>query len=366
MNMAGIGHNRPPGFIPSKRWIRAYSDYVDHPLVGHGQQVRPRGGWGDKRRTKSRYEAWEDLQFLARYKAGMVEVNGREEWLEVGQLFGAVSFLEERWNWSTKSIRNWLRKLEEEGLIVRSQPSENPMGKLNGELKGELGGKLEGEQKGEQKGKLNRPSEKIAPTIITLCNYSVIQGIEDLITVYVETQKGQTNGQTEGQAQGQAEGQTKGQTKGQQIHTDIHTGLDNRDDSRVRAKTREKDPDPFDLNPWRKSESVQRAPDGTLTLANGKRAEWLKQFEDDADLDLSLKQIADKIQPNSIKTIEVQVEAQLARIIQDRRDKDRRYQRAVDNGSKQRTITRNAPEKGMSIDERLRLERERKAQETQR
>lgn len=62
---------------------------------------------------------------------------------------------------------------------------------------------------------------------------------------------------------------------------------------------------------------------GKLKLHNGNRADWLARFDGDAEsLDLALIQAANYVQPNSLaKPLEVQVNAQLARIANDHRQR---------------------------------------------
>jgi len=66
---------------------------------------------------------------------------------------------------------------------------------------------------------------------------------------------------------------------------------------------------------------------GAVVLVNGTRAEWLARFGGDAEgLDLALIQVAGQIQPNSRShSIEQQANRHLAKIVQERRDRDRRY-----------------------------------------
>lgn len=70
---------------------------------------------------------------------------------------------------------------------------------------------------------------------------------------------------------------------------------------------------------------------GHLQLNNGTRQRWLDQFDGDVQrLDLALIEIAGQIQPNSGRPISVQVESLLARKAGDKRDRDRRYAKAVE------------------------------------
>jgi hypothetical protein len=77
------------------------------------------------------------------------------------------------------------------------------------------------------------------------------------------------------------------------------------------------------------SESVSFT-NGKLTLLNGTRQRWLDEFGgDEKRLDLALIQIAPVIQPNSRRPLPAQVEAQLARIASEKRDRDTRYAQAA-------------------------------------
>jgi len=69
-----------------------------------------------------------------------------------------------------------------------------------------------------------------------------------------------------------------------------------------------------------------RFSNGKIELFNGMRAYWLERFEGDSErLELGLIQAAGFVQPNSVKPLEAQVSAQLARQCSDKRDRDKRY-----------------------------------------
>jgi len=69
-----------------------------------------------------------------------------------------------------------------------------------------------------------------------------------------------------------------------------------------------------------------------VVLLDGARTFWLDQFGGNgSDLDLALMQAAGEIRPNSrTHPLEAQVSRVLARIVQERRDRDRRYQAATE------------------------------------
>jgi hypothetical protein len=170
MTTAKIGHNNPPpddedATLDRDGWVAIARAMRDHWLVGFGQRVEP---CDDDRGSFSRTEAWLDLIMECRYAAGTVNNNGRKMRLERGQLLGAVSWLANRWNWTPKTVRGFLDRLEEEGMILRFAPSADDV--------------LSGHQKGRHKGKLS--------TVLTVSKYSLYQ-LGDRV-------KGQDAGQVEG------------------------------------------------------------------------------------------------------------------------------------------------------------------------
>ena len=70
---------------------------------------------------------------------------------------------------------------------------------------------------------------------------------------------------------------------------------------------------------------------GWIVLRDGEHAYWLAEFgRDHARLELALTQAANYIQPNSRKSLLVQVRAQLARQLADKKDRDGRHTKAVE------------------------------------
>lgn len=173
--MSQIGDNGGPefdwrdygGFIVEAR------DSRDHAIIGYGKQVKP----CDPERgfCFSVNEAWRDLLHECRFRDGYVMNGGRKMLIERGSLVGAVSWLANRWNWTPKTVRGFLEKLENDGMIERVQP---------------------GLEQGQQKGKQAQ--------VLRVCNYSLFNPERD----------------TEGQAKGPAEGKqgaSKGQAEGNNI-----------------------------------------------------------------------------------------------------------------------------------------------------
>lgn len=113
-----IGHNGgPPMIRGNDGWIAISRAIRTHWLVGFGQPVTPMDG---TRGAHSRSEAFIDLLMECRYEAGTVSNGGRKMTLQPGQVVGAISWLASRWNWTPKTVRLWLDKLQQDGMIERA------------------------------------------------------------------------------------------------------------------------------------------------------------------------------------------------------------------------------------------------------
>lgn len=178
--MAGIGHNRPPPedeleLVRPGDWIALSRKVREHPIVGLGNPVKPAD---PKHGSHSRFEAWFDLLCLAQWRPSKIDNKGQVMTLEVGQLMGARKFLADRWNWTEKTVRGYLDRLEAEGMISRGA---------------EVGTKTvqhEGQQSGQHEG---RQKSNLC-NVITISNYSRYQMLEDEIVRYVEASKRATRG----------------------------------------------------------------------------------------------------------------------------------------------------------------------------
>ena len=88
-------------------FIRVPKDLFDDPL------------WNNRKFTKK--EAYLDLYFLAHdspnNKGAIVEINGYMVKVEVGEVPKGLRFYTNRWNWSTKKVSNFFKRLEELGYI---------------------------------------------------------------------------------------------------------------------------------------------------------------------------------------------------------------------------------------------------------
>lgn len=195
--MAGIGHNRPP----AQGYILIFRTLLDHPVVGAGKPVKPAK---PSKPTYSRLEAWLDLLMMAVYDDKTVQMNGFKFDLKRGENVCATSYLSARWNWSEKSIRGFLSRLQKHEMITKK-----------------------GAPKGQAKGK--------RPNHLSICNYLEYQDGAQYMDIEKGKQKGKQVGKQGGgqegeltrckytqnmfpdDRQGQAEGQAKGQAKGQHL-----------------------------------------------------------------------------------------------------------------------------------------------------
>lgn len=161
-------------------WIAIARDIRFHSLVGFGKPVPP---CDESKGSYSRGEAWMDLMMECRFKDGVVNNNGRTMNLRRGQLLGANLWLAQRWNWTPKTVRVWLEKLDDEGMISFKNdetipgPSEISTGSKQGRSKGRLA------------------------NVITICNFNIFQ--------MAHKKEGQVEGQDKGRLRagwGQVEG----------------------------------------------------------------------------------------------------------------------------------------------------------------
>ena len=95
-------------------------------------------------------------------------------------------------------------------------------------------------------------------------------------------------------------------------------------------------PEPKSMDLYVEGEDRVRFAQGRLELCSDLRKFWLDQFEgDEKRLDLALIEVAGRVQRHGHRPLEAQVSSQLARIVADKRDRDRRYEQArASNGSK--------------------------------
>jgi hypothetical protein len=97
-------------------WISVERAMRTHAIVGFGKPVP---GVDKHRGSFSRAEAWIDMIMMAQHKVTTWINKGRKTELQIGQFPGAYAFLAERWNWSVKTVRNFLERLFDEGMLEK-------------------------------------------------------------------------------------------------------------------------------------------------------------------------------------------------------------------------------------------------------
>lgn len=282
------GHNFEGGWIRIQRGLR------DHPVVGFGGHVGARGG--RKPRSYSRCEAWLDLLMSAAYDVSSIDIKNNLIELEPGQLVGARGYLADKWGWSEQNVRTFLKRLVTEGMLKINQPSTSK----------------------------TPPKNNHAPNIITVCNFSKYQIIEHEITDYVEGVKdSKTNQQV-----------TSNQPATN--HNITNKQINNINNARAReAAPKNQDQSWAEIIANERGETPQATgvslQGETVVLMNGTRQKWIELFGDDEKrLDLALLEISAELQPNSGKSLHIDVESRLAKRAAWKRDGDKRYQRRTE------------------------------------
>jgi hypothetical protein len=129
---AGRADGAPANVAPfptrANNWFAVARTTFEHPIVGAGQPVRPAD---PTRGAYAKMEAWVDLTGLARHSLCRVSNKGTVIILQRGQLMASRSFLAKRWNWTEKTVRVFLHRLERDGMIKRATGQERGQQKAN-------------------------------------------------------------------------------------------------------------------------------------------------------------------------------------------------------------------------------------------
>ena len=80
------------------------------------RQIEDHWLWTDK--PFSRGQAWIDLILMASYQDRTVVIKGKTIKIKRGQLLRSLDFLSERWGWSKKKIRSYVKALEGHAMVT--------------------------------------------------------------------------------------------------------------------------------------------------------------------------------------------------------------------------------------------------------
>lgn len=96
--------------MSNEGWVKIYRSLSDHWL------------WEDKPFSKG--QAWIDLLLLVNHSEKKTMIDGRLETVSVGQTITSTRKLCDRWGWSNTKVRNFLKMLENESMIIVKSDSK--------------------------------------------------------------------------------------------------------------------------------------------------------------------------------------------------------------------------------------------------
>ena len=155
-----------------------------------------------ERRKLSKFEAWIDLLQLVSYKKTNSQMIGGTlcKW-DRGQYPVSISFLCDRWNWTEKPVRNYLKVLEKDNMISLERSSKWTMLTICNYEVYQSEGQSNGQSKGNQepiikeykelkeeyrkiiikwiKYRIEKKSPLTDSSILTLCKKATANTIED-------------------------------------------------------------------------------------------------------------------------------------------------------------------------------------------
>lgn len=171
MSTFPVRHNGGPPIADDSGWVAISRASRTHPVVGWHLFVQPADAG---RGALQPALAWQDLIMECRYADGTVNNNGRVMLLRRGQMLGATAWLANRWNWSIKTVRGFLERLETHGMIRRFEGEHAPQCDENGTKNDvqlgrlpDLNGNQLGRSEGRSKGRLSNT--------LSICNYDDYQ-----------------------------------------------------------------------------------------------------------------------------------------------------------------------------------------------
>lgn len=120
MMHATIGDNSTS--IRNNDWIAVYRNLRTHPIIGFLNS----DGTRRKNAQVCQSMAWIDLCMEANWKDRHENNNGQLVLVERGQLQGGRKWLADRWGWTENQVRWFLKKLQDEGMIMVNRPKITP------------------------------------------------------------------------------------------------------------------------------------------------------------------------------------------------------------------------------------------------
>ena len=114
--------------IRANNWFAVSRALFEHPVVGAAKPVCPAD---PNRGAHSYFEAWLDIVSLARHSPARINNKGTVMLLQRAQLMAGRAFLSRRWNWSEKTVRTFLDRLEREDMIRRDTQRSQGQHKVN-------------------------------------------------------------------------------------------------------------------------------------------------------------------------------------------------------------------------------------------
>lgn len=295
-----IGHNS------GTRWIALSVETRNHPIVGCGQPVKPadvsRGAW-------SRFEAWVDLICEASWRRRQVVNKGRTILLERGELMGARTWLAQRWNWSEKTVRVFLEKLEHAFMVSEVQPKP---GQQNGPQRGHAPGRPEGQRRHN------------FVKVISICNYDIYQTANELH----QLMEGQQNVAPQAPPVVQPQGQQRASEGPEQYK--VYKDIDPPTNAGARETANPKNwgySAALDAEERRAQQDVAWCVDGTIAVMNGFEAELARSFPR-VNVTAGLAAVAGEQGPakdrTSAKTLKLAILRRFGYMEQDESGRDRR------------------------------------------
>jgi len=196
-----IGHNGGPPIslpeAPKSGWFALSRNIFDHPVVGIHN------------RPFTDTEAWIHLLSIASYTPTETVNKGSTIVLDPGQIMAAYAYLAKRWMWTQDKCRWFLKKLENEAMITRFVAGLSDGGDTENHTNQHTNHHPTQDTNQSTNRSTKRNTNQIQ--VITICNYSLYQ--------YVQEQLHQAKPQPKPQAEHQPAHQLTHQPSPQESNT---------------------------------------------------------------------------------------------------------------------------------------------------